>query len=250
MLGLVAAAAVIAVHELRLVKDGKLHIGIFPDTVLIRTPSGRRIVVDARSPQALEELGGALPFFSRGIDLLVLTHLTSSRLAAVPALIRRYPVGAILLQNLRGLGGGQQQLAAAMEERHVPFFAATQHQTLDMEDGVSLQTVTAQDAAAARTSFGLRVSRGGRSALILGDIGKRSERSFTQSNADMHATVLVDEDGAAASSTGFILAVAPAQVFLPSLQETAQLAAAAARYGYLGISAKPVTGDAHEELVW
>ncbi len=248
-LALVVAAAIVAVHELRLARDGKLHIEIFPDTTVIRTPSGKRLVVDASSPQALEEVGDALPFFHRSIDLLAFTHLTSSRLAAAPGLLRHYKVGAVLLLNFHATSG-QQELLAAMKEKRVPFFGAGQYGDIDLEDGVVIQTIAPPPGSvpATSTSFAFRIVYDNRSVLIVGDLGKQTEKALLASKMDIRASTVVDEG--AASSSGLVLATAPSLVILPSPQVTTQVQRAADWYKSHGIDVDTVSGTGRKELVW
>lgn len=82
--------------------DGRLHIWFFDvgngNAVLIETPDGRQILVDAGGGgRALSTgLGRAMPYWDRQIDLLVLTGQDERQVAALGTISRRYTFEAVL----------------------------------------------------------------------------------------------------------------------------------------------------------
>ena len=64
----------------------------------IQTPSGRQILIDGgASPEALfGELGAAMPFWDRTIDLLVLTHPDGDHMLAQVEVPARYQVAQLV----------------------------------------------------------------------------------------------------------------------------------------------------------
>ncbi|MFQ5945641.1 MAG: DNA internalization-related competence protein ComEC/Rec2 [Anaerolineae bacterium] len=82
--------------------DGNLHVYFLDvgqgDAILVRTPSGRTILVDGgRSPAVLTSaLGERLPFWQRSLDLVVLTHPQEDHLSGLLGVMDRYQVETIL----------------------------------------------------------------------------------------------------------------------------------------------------------
>lgn len=95
---LLLALAVAAWHGL---PDGRLHAAFLDaggDAVLIRTPSGRDVLIGGGpSPSLLlDRLGRRMPFWDHTIDLVVLTHPDDDVLAGLIPVIERYDVERVI----------------------------------------------------------------------------------------------------------------------------------------------------------
>ncbi len=93
-----ALTTVLAWTAVGALPDGRLHLWFLDvgqgDGILIQTPSGRQVLIDGgASPEALfGELGAAMPFWDRTIDLLVLTHPDGDHMLAQAEVPARYQV--------------------------------------------------------------------------------------------------------------------------------------------------------------
>ena len=82
--------------------DGLLHVTALDigqgDAILVEAPSGATMLVDGGpDPElTLRRLGAKLPFFARGIDLLVLSHPHQDHVAGLVDVLARFRVGALL----------------------------------------------------------------------------------------------------------------------------------------------------------
>lgn len=71
------------------------------DSVLIRSSDGDNILIDGGpSSLVLDRLGEILPFWSRDIDLLVLTHPHDDHLVGLISVLERYEVSAVLITGV------------------------------------------------------------------------------------------------------------------------------------------------------
>jgi competence protein ComEC len=81
--------------------DRELHIYVLDvwqgDAILIRTPERQNILIDLGPDNlVLAKLGETLPFWSRRIDYLVITHAHADHIGAVKDVIERYEIGKIV----------------------------------------------------------------------------------------------------------------------------------------------------------
>jgi competence protein ComEC len=63
------------------------------ESILIRTPAGYKVLIDGGPDnRVVQHLGKDLPFYDRGLDLVILTHPHADHLAGLIEVLRRYQV--------------------------------------------------------------------------------------------------------------------------------------------------------------
>ncbi|MEJ2212137.1 MAG: ComEC/Rec2 family competence protein [Anaerolineae bacterium] len=118
ILGLAAAAVLLAGLAVGQLPDGRLHVAFLDvgqgDAILITTPAGQQVLVDGGpSPTALTTaLGHEMPFWDRSLDLVLLTHPDEDHLTGLLEVLRRYDVDAWLDNGQPG----QDELYVECEE--------------------------------------------------------------------------------------------------------------------------------------
>lgn len=203
--------------------DGRLHVWFLDvdqgDGILIQTPSGRQALIDGgRHPALLlSELGAAMPFWDRSLDLLVLTHPDGDHMDAQIEAARRFAVG----QAVTSAPAAAQEKASpwrdALALRATPLTLIHSGGWIDLGDGAALwvlwppsMPITGEDADN-ENSLVLKLVYGDFSLLLTGDAGIASETAWLASGAPLAATVLkVGHHGSAGSTgPGFVAAVNP-----------------------------------------
>ncbi len=115
-LALLGAAAV-------MLPDGKTHVTILAvgqgDAVLIRTPTGRQVLVDggADPTRTLEALGRLLPFWDRHLDGVILTAPTAERLTGLLPVLERYRIDYVFTAPMTGTTALETSWRAALASR-------------------------------------------------------------------------------------------------------------------------------------
>jgi competence protein ComEC len=182
--------------------DGRLHLWFLDvgqgDGILIQTPSGRQVLIDGgASPQVLfSELGAAMPFWDRTLDMLVLTHPDGDHLVALAVAPARYRV----TQAMHTAHAAQHPDEALWRERmaagNVTVAEVAQGAWLDLGDGVALWVLWPPPAGIAgedadnENSLVMKLVYGDFSALLTGDAGIASEQLLIGQSAPLAATVL------------------------------------------------------------
>jgi len=185
------------------------------DAILIEAPDGQRVLVDGGpSEEAINAaLGRRLPFHDRRIDLVVLTHPQADHLGGLPAVLRRYDVGAVLASPAQSDSAAYRAWRDALDGESVPCHEAAAGQTMDLGNGARLYVLFApsQESDPDVDSVVIKLTMGRASFLLTGDIGASREAALVRSGADLGATVYkVAHHGSATSSTEeFVSAVDP-----------------------------------------
>jgi competence protein ComEC len=223
MMGFVVCTSVFSVREWRLAHPGGLVAHFLDvgqgDCAFLITPNGHQIVVDGgRDLAALPQIGADMPLLDHSIDLLVLSHPQLDHIFALPELLRRYHVGAVLMTGLAYNLRRYDEFLTLIAQQHVPVLIADPNKDLTLDDGVTLDTVwpppvylgkTVEEAN--NTSIALHVRYGSSAILFTGDMEEIEEEAILGSHASVRSNVLkVAHHGSkTSSSTGFLLAVHP-----------------------------------------
>lgn len=209
-------------REIALQANGHLVVHFFDvgqgDATLLITPSGKQILIDGGpNMEVLERLGSFMPFFDRTIDMLVLTHPDTDHLTALPNIVQRYNIGAVLLAGTDKHTARYTELLEYIEQKQLPVVWAETSKKFIFSDGVSIEMLwpdinnVSEIKDANDASIVLRVQYNGASILCTGDIEEWAEKEILASGRSIQADVLkVPHHGSrTSSSTGFLLAVAP-----------------------------------------
>jgi competence protein ComEC len=245
-----ASAALLTWLAVAALPDGRLHVAFLNvgqgDAILITTPGGRQVLIDGGpSPSStLWEMGRNMPFWDRSLDLVVNTHPDADHLAGLPEVLERYRVGQVLLPDVAGESGLYAAWREAVEEEGAPVIQAQAGMRLELETGLVVEVLHPGRVRAGDKfndhSVVARLTFGGVSFLLPGDIEARVERELDAGGKSLASTVLKapHHGGDTSSSQPFLDAVAP-QVAVISVGAENRFGhpspEALARYAALGI---------------
>jgi competence protein ComEC len=202
--------------------EGRLSVTLLDvgqgDAILIEGPAGHRVLVDGgpSSSAISEALGRNLPFWDRGLDLVVLTHPDQDHLAGLVTVLERYDVDRALVPPMECNSAVCGEWREALDREGVPTAEAVAGQWVDLGGGARLSVLSppAEGIAGADEDDNgvvLKVSLGEASFLLAADLTTKGETYLTNRHADLRATVLkVAHHGSAGStSPGFLEAAQP-----------------------------------------
>lgn len=220
---LVLAAALIWTAALTN-EDGRLHV-VFADvgngdSVLIISPSGRQVLVDGgpEAQDATRLLGGALPFWDRSLDVVVLTHGHADHITGLLDVLRRYDVGHVVEREAGHTTPDYLSWRHAVENEGSVVMQARAGQSINLGDGAIIEVLhppetlmSGTDSDLNNASIVLRVVYGDVSFLLTGDIFVKAEREILSQGIDVQSTVLkVPHHGSRTSSSPeFVEQVSP-----------------------------------------
>ncbi len=208
-----------------LLPDGKLHISILDvgqgECILIRTPDGRNILIDAGPDpaSACVQLGKKLPFWDRQIDMLILTQLQSDHIAGALEVLKRFNVRSLGLPPTTSKAVLPGEIVQTAYDRRIATHTLACGKQLDAGSDLRLTVLnppgeplkgTADDVN--NNSMVFRITYGDVSFLLCSDIGMEAEQYLAGKKADLQSDVLkVAHHGSKGSSSDeFLTIVDPA----------------------------------------
>ena len=220
---LLLAALLLLLHEWTRLPDGQLHLQLLDvgqgDAILITTPGNQRILIDGGPDlSVLERLGEELPFFSKRIDLLLLTHTDADHITGFPEVIKRYDIKRILITGVDAHTSLYRAFLAAADAEETEVIIANAAHDLDLGHGVILDVLWPRESLLGKemedpnnASIVAKLIWKDHHILLTGDAEKEVEEELLKLGVDLSSDILkVGHHGSrTSSSTGFLLAVAP-----------------------------------------
>ncbi len=202
--------------------DDRLHLWFFDvgdgSAVLIETPEGRQVLVDAGgSGRALSTgLGRAVPYWDRQIDLLVLTGQDERQVAALGTISRRYTIEAVLSGSPNPENANAFRAFGALPDS-TEFIEALPGSSVHIGDEVIL-TVLHRDVDTPSQTV-LMLTYRSMNVLFTGDIDPAAEAVIVGQHGELldSAVIQVPRSGHRESSSGAFLAVVRPQVAVISV---------------------------------
>ncbi|PJC36478.1 hypothetical protein CO046_05610 [Candidatus Peregrinibacteria bacterium CG_4_9_14_0_2_um_filter_53_11] len=210
--------------------DGDLHFYALNvgqgDALFLQTPSGHRFLFDGGPGKTVvSELGAVMPFFSKRIDAIFVTHPDRDHLEGILHVLKNYEVGALYVSSFKSNAGLSGAIIRQARAAMVPVIFADERDDLELDDGVTIdliypfRPVITAPAAANNASLVAQVRFAGRSILITGDIEVPTEEELVRAyNEALTSTILkVPHHGSKTSSIPAFLEAVHAELAVISV---------------------------------
>jgi len=182
------------------------------ESFLIVGKNGEKILVDTgKNKKTAAELLKKLPFFSRKIDAMILTHLDADHIGGAPEILKKIKVGAILTTGIFKNSAAASEVFQTAAAKKIPIFFI--YKNRDAKIGkVLFDTAFPENPAVARRAdknhFMLagRLVVGEKSIFLTGDIEKQTEKKIVFSDQKTKSDFLkVAHHGSKTSSSNLFL---------------------------------------------
>ncbi len=181
--------------------DGKLHVWFLDvgqgHAVLIQSPNGAQILIDGGpQPTRLRRaIGDELPFWDRGLDMLIVTQPRTSSTAALPALLDHYRVEQVLYTGHDSDSDAYTALVRAWEKHDIDVLHVSAGYRVVTGDGLILEILHPQSPPAPdddddTTAMIIRARYGNTSFLIMPVIDEKAEAALVNAGWYAGSTVL------------------------------------------------------------
>lgn len=136
-------------YENQKFNDGKLHLIVCNvgqgDGILIRTPKGSDILIDAGPDDSiLDCLSNHIPFWDREIEVLILTHPHADHLTGLIPVLKRYKVMYYFTENVKNDTLVYRKLQDALAKNNLTAKFSFAGDRISFADKTSLLTVWPQ----------------------------------------------------------------------------------------------------------
>jgi competence protein ComEC len=210
-LGASALVMLFLVSAARQKPDGRLHVTFLDvdgaNGVLIQTPHGGNILVDGGPfpAQLIGQLGDALPSGTNRLDALIVTAPQQHNIAALPELVSEYEIGALLMNGDDGELPEYSAFVGSLAADGTPITTLTAGYTLNVDDGVDITFLHAEDGLVLRVAYGEAVF------LLTGEAQDDIEQVLLVNPHLVQATVLQVSDHGSGNASGlrFVETVSP-----------------------------------------
>lgn len=193
------------------------------EAIFVALPSGHHILVDAgETAHTVIKINELLPFWSREIDVLILTHADRDHIGGALAVLQQYRVHAILLPGSAEDSLLFEAIVTTANKQNIPLLYATGAGDMRLGDTI-LDVVYPQRSTLAKitsernsTSLMLRLIHGGTSTLLTGDSEQAEETEVLRLPVRVRSNHLkVPHHGSkTSSSAAFLRATAPKIAFV------------------------------------
>ena len=150
------------------------------DAILIDSPSHNRVLIDGgKNRKVLSELGRALPFGDRRIDVVIATHPDADHIGGLPEVVGRYKIGVLLESGNESKNSIDDELKKRISDKNIQSLLAKRGMIVNLGGEVKLhilfpnQDVSGLDSNDA--SIVARLVYGEGSFLFTGDAELRTE---------------------------------------------------------------------------
>lgn len=188
------------------------------DAIFIKAPDGKQMLIDGGANNGvLRELGRAMPFYDRSIDVVMATHADQDHIGGLVAVLNRFKVDLFIQTNTVATSDVYKELQNLIEEKKINKVIITSPQILTLGQNTEFDIIfPTQDTAGWDTNDSSIVGKlvyGNNSFLFTGDLPQNIEKYLVGKYGDfLDSDILkVGHHGSKTSSSElFVGTVSPA----------------------------------------
>jgi beta-lactamase superfamily II metal-dependent hydrolase len=199
------------------------------DSLLIVSPGGKHVLVDAGPAQAGDEVVAALQRHGvQSLDLVVATHPHADHIGGMRRVLDKFTVNNFLDSGQEHPTATYERLIKAIKDKGINFIEAQRGQTFELDSGAKLEVlnpmgngkwiteVRTGGSVENANSIVLRLSYGDFAMIFTGDAEAETEAEMIKAGGNLRAQVLkIGHHGARyATSDEFLRAVQPSHAVI------------------------------------
>lgn len=194
-----------------------LHLKIYDvgqgDSIFLRTAGGYTILIDGGpNAKVAEYLGEDIAFYSRKIDLLILTHPQADHLTGLLEVVKRYRIGTLWISGVNSKTKIYQDWKQILKEKNIEPKIVYQGDKMNFPDGTKIrvlwprQDLESDDINA--YSIVTLVTFGQFDALLTGDADKPNQ-PYTSSESEVEVFKVPHHGGKNSIEQNYVETISP-----------------------------------------
>lgn len=195
------------------------------DSIFLRSPSGKTMLVDAGTPDSFENIQAALSANNvTKLDAVIMTHPHSDHMGSMKKVIENYDIGTFYMPDAVNTTSSFEKMLTALEKRDVntKVIWGGANSTISWDEAIEVRVLSPLKGEdynddLNNMSLVLRVAYGDTSLLLTGDAEKMAEDYMLESEKELlRADILkLGHHGSSTSSSqAFLDAVQPEAVVI------------------------------------
>jgi len=164
------------------------------DAAMIRTPNGKNILIDGGPDNlVLERIGKLLPYFSRRIDIIIISHYHDDHISGLREIISRYDVGAIIYQAGGEGNNDFKSLIDAANDKNIKIIEVNEKTELSFSNDCRLNIfnpLSLNIPKDGNNSLLSKLNCAGKIYLFSGDNELAVEKALLANNLDVSANIM------------------------------------------------------------
>ncbi|GGH84483.1 beta-lactamase superfamily II metal-dependent hydrolase [Pullulanibacillus pueri] len=176
------------------------------DSILIRTPQGKNILIDAGGKKSAVKLMNYLRAFGiTTFDAVIATHPHHDHIGGMSAILENFTVKAFYMPDISHYTHAFNDLYTTVKKEGIMIFKAKAGNKIDVEPGVKINIIAPLKGNYDHLndySYVLKVIHNENSFLLMADAGEQSETELLEKKVNVKADVIkIGHHGADTSST-------------------------------------------------
>lgn len=185
------------------------------DSILIRTPKGKDVLIDGGPDSTvLERLGETLPFWDRYIDIVILTHPHSDHIQGLGEVLKRYKVGGVYEPDLKNISAEEAYFDSLYNAQGILEHKVVAGDKISLEKDLELDfiypfTLEMDEEELNNDSIVSQLIFKGKKFLFVGDATSEVEAKIISADLDSDFLKVGHHGSRYSSSTQFLAKVTP-----------------------------------------
>ena len=197
--------------------DGKLHLKFYDvgqgDSIFLETATGFKILIDGGpDDKVVGYLGKDLPFYSKRIDLLILTHPEADHLTGLLEVVKRYHIKTLWINGARNETRLFAEWEALLKMNKITTMLISQGDRVVFPDKTTVTVLWPKEKASGTnlntTSIVVQISFGSFDAILTGDADK-SAQPFTTDGRSIEVFKVPHHGSKTAINEDFVSTLSP-----------------------------------------
>jgi competence protein ComEC len=167
------------------------------DSILIKTPEQKNIIIDFGSEQGLKELEKIIPWWNKKIDLIIITHPHDDHITGLIPIIKKYQINKIIYTGINYSSNTYNELLQLIDSHNIPLEISSFNKDINLGIKCNLKIIYPIDNMNKKTvddindsSIISHLNCKNKTFIFMGDAGINPEEEIMNLGIDLKSDVI------------------------------------------------------------